>query len=91
MTITKPAQHHPVPAYQHHIERILEVIYEKGVVSMDDLASLKKEGRNTIRVVNKNTSSQLPTEELYTTKQAYEALINQIPYIIIRCYCNAVT
>ena len=66
----------PVPAYQHHIERILEVIYEKGVVSMDDLASLKKEGRNTIRVVNKNTSSQLPTEELYTTKQAYEALIN---------------
>ena len=66
----------PVPAYQLHIERILEVIYEKGVVSMDDLASLKKEGRNTIRVVNKNTSSQLPTEELYTTKQAYEALIN---------------
>lgn len=36
----------------------------------------EKEGRNTIRVVNKNTSSQLPTEELYTTKQAYEALIN---------------
>ena len=31
----------PVPAYQHQIERILEVIYEKGVVSMDDLASLK--------------------------------------------------
>ena len=36
----------PVPAYQHHIERILEVIYEKGVVSMDDLASLKKEAEN---------------------------------------------
>lgn len=66
----------PDPTYSHHIERMLRTIYEKGVMPVEQLAQLRKDSILSIQIVYKNTSILQSISEIYSTKQAYEALIN---------------
>ena len=66
----------PDPTYSHHIERMLRNIYEKGVMPVEQLAQLRKDSILSIQIVYKNTSILQSISEIYSTKQAYEALIN---------------
>lgn len=65
----------PVQAYPHHIERILQLIYEKGVFAPNDWEKLRKDSTRSIQLVDKNTSNQVAVSSLYSFKSAYEALI----------------
>lgn len=66
----------PVPAYAHHIERLLGVIYETGVIAPNDLFQLQQDSLRHIQAVNGNTSNLVAVDELYSFKKAYETLIN---------------
>ncbi len=66
----------PVAAYSHHIERLLRVIYEAGVIAPNDLEQIQKDSLNHIQMVDKNTSNQTEVKALYTFKRAYEMLVN---------------
>jgi hypothetical protein len=65
----------PNPTYRNHIERLLKEIYEQGVIGVNDLSNLRKDSFFHIRIVDRNISSQRDINNLYTIKQAYEALI----------------
>ncbi len=66
----------PAPVYRHHIERLLHLIYQAGLFAPDDYAVLQRDSISRLRIVEKNTSSQLYVDECFTYKQAYEQLIN---------------
>lgn len=66
----------PEASYAHHIERILKNIYEKGIISPEDLMQLNMDSLRSIQIVSKNTSSLQEIGELYSIKRAYEELIN---------------
>lgn len=66
----------PSPAYQHHVERLLHVIYQKGLISPTDYNRLLLDSIQQLRIVEHNTSSLLEVEEVMTYKRAYEQLIN---------------
>lgn len=65
----------PAPAYQHHIERLLKVVYEKGVFAPNDWEKLRKDSIRSIQLVDKNTANQVEVNSLYSFKTAYETLI----------------
>ena len=83
----------PDPTYPHYIERMLRSIYEKGVMPVEQLAQLRKDSILSIQIVYQNTSILQSISEIYSTKQAYEALINSdtIHYnkaLLQRCNLN---
>lgn len=63
-------------SYKHHIEHLLTIIYETGVISPNDLAQLRQDSLSRIQTVEQNTSNQMAVEDLYTFRQAYETLVN---------------
>mgnify|MGYP000113921881 FL=1 len=65
----------PAPAYQHHIERLLKLVYEKGVFAPNDWEKLRKDSVRSIQLVDKNTANQVDVSDLYSFKTAYETLI----------------
>lgn len=66
----------PVAAYQHHIERLLQLIYQEGLISPTDFNQLQQDSIHQIRIVEKNTSNLIGTNDIYTYKRAYEQMIN---------------
>lgn len=66
----------PVPAYAHHIERLLGVIYETGVIAPNDLSHLQQDSLRHIQAVSGNTANLIGVSELYSFKKAYETLVN---------------
>ncbi len=65
----------PDPSYLYHIERTLTALYNRGIVSVEDLANLRKDSILSIQVVTDNVSSLQSISEIRSTKQAYEELI----------------
>lgn len=65
----------PDIAYQLYIERTLKKIYEKGIISPEDLISLEEENQNSIQTIKGNASNLRNIADLYSVKQAYEELI----------------
>ena len=66
----------PDPTYPHYIEQKLKEIYEKGVMPVEQLAQLHKDSILSIQIVYQNTSILQSTSEIYSTKRAYEELVN---------------
>lgn len=58
--------------YVKHISDLLDSVYQHGVLSTEDYSRLKDEGRKTIRIVNGNQATQVPTSSLFSTRSAYE-------------------
>lgn len=65
----------PHPAYRQYLEKMLEKIYEAGIISPNDLSLLQKDTVGRIQIVDQNTSNLTDVEDVYTFKRAYELLI----------------
>lgn len=66
----------PVANYIRYIERGLEKIYENGILSGNDADLLAKDSIQSISMIDKNLGADKPVAQLYTTKKAYEELLN---------------
>ena len=66
----------PGPDYLRHIERTLKLIYERGVMSVQDAQILEEDSIQSIKLVDKNMATNQNTEQLFTVKGAYEYLLN---------------
>ena len=66
----------PDPTYPHYIEQKLKEIYRKGIMPVEQLARLHKDSILSIQIVYQNTSILQSISEIYSTKRAYEALVN---------------
>ena len=63
-------------AYLRYIERALTEIYTKGVMSGNDLKRLNEDSTKHILLVEQNIATSLPVSQFYSTKEAYEYLLN---------------
>ena len=66
----------PNPDYFRHIERTLKHIYSKGILSHQDDQLLKEDSIQSVLLVDKNVATSQETNQLFTTKGAYEYLLN---------------
>ena len=65
----------PFPHYRVHLERTLKQIYDKGVISPNDLAQLTQHKINKLQIVDQNISKEKMANEILSIKQAYETLV----------------
>ena len=63
-------------AYLRYIERALTEIYTKGVMSGNDLKRLNEDSTKHILLVEQNIATSQPVSQFYSTKEAYEYLLN---------------
>ena len=66
----------PSPDYYRHIERILKRIYERGILSANDVQFLAEDSISNISIVDKNVALPQSVDHLFTVKEAYEYLLN---------------
>lgn len=66
----------PSPAYQHHIERLLQVIYQEGIIAPTDYNHLLQDSLRQLRIVEHNVSHLQALHDVNTYKKAYERLID---------------
>lgn len=59
-----------------YITKQLEDIYTHGVVSVTDYERLKEDGTFNIRIFEGQNSMVQPTTEIFSTKTAYESILN---------------
>ena len=65
---------------QTFLKNKLEQIYAKGVISAEDLSELNGEARTKIHYILPNRlTRQIPVNELYTPKTAYEEILRDAP------------
>ena len=62
--------------YFRYIERNLKELYAQGIVSGNELGQLKEDSVHHILLIEQNTATSIPVGQLYTTKAAYEYLLN---------------
>ncbi len=67
----------PDPNYARYIEKSLREIYGQGIMSAENLSILRRNKINKIQMVNENTSMESDVNNLYTTKTAYQKIIDQ--------------
>lgn len=67
---------HPSTECIRHIDTVLKNIYERGVISNEDLNKLNKNQISSIMVIHHNTASSIPVSSLFTIKGAYEYMMN---------------
>jgi len=66
----------PSTDYIRHIERTLKRIYAQGILSVSDAQFLREDSINNIMIVDKNVATSSPVDQLFSTKAAYEFLLN---------------
>lgn len=69
-TFTNSAQ------YVRHIASLLGKIYDRGIIDADEADQLRSKGIRRIRVVNGNEAQSFPLSDIYTTRSAYEYIMN---------------
>ena len=62
--------------YFRYIERTLKELYAQGIVSGNELGQLKEDSVHHILLIEQNTATSIQVGQLYTTKAAYEYLLN---------------
>ena len=65
----------PGPDYIRHIERTLKRIYERGILNAEDARLLHEDSIQSVLLVEKNVATSQPTDQLFTSKEAYEYLL----------------
>ncbi len=63
--------------YVRHIVAMLDTVYLRGVLSTEEYGELKEKGYSSIRLVNKNTAVSTPVSKLFSTRSAYEYIMNK--------------
>ena len=66
----------PGTNYLRHIEHALSHIYERGILSANDAQILTEDSIQEVLLVDKNIAKSQPCKLLFTTKEAYEYLLN---------------
>ena len=66
----------PNPDYSRHIERALKYIYAKGILSVQDAQLLTADSIRNVNLVSQNVATSQEADQLFTTKKAYEYLLN---------------
>lgn len=73
----------PSPAwnreYTRYVERILEEIYETGIVSITDYQFVRNNYYATLMVMQNNIAIPRSTSELFTVKSAYSYILDNCP------------
>ena len=62
--------------YMRHIERSLKSLYSRGVISGSDLNELNEDSTSYIMLVEHNVARSVPVDQILSTKEAYEYLLN---------------
>lgn len=63
--------------YVRHIVAMLDTVYRYGLLSAEEYGSLKDKGYGSIRLVDNNTAVSVPVKFLFSTRSAYEYIMNQ--------------
>ena len=66
----------PGTNYLRQIEHTLNHIYERGILSANDAQILTEDSIQEVLLVDKNMAKSQPSKLLFTTKEAYEHLLN---------------
>ena len=66
----------PSPDYLRHIERTLKHVYENGILSHQDAQLLLEDSIQSVLLVDKNVATSQEANQLFTTKGAYEYVLN---------------
>lgn len=69
----------PADEYKKYITRKLNAIYASGIISVEELDKLSDAEKKEINVLTGNVAKAVPVSSLYTTKSAYEHIINNAP------------
>ncbi|MFV0469417.1 MAG: HD family phosphohydrolase [Dysgonomonas sp.] len=78
----KDAQSHNLDAqYVDYVKNKLTEIYKKGIISIDDYDQIEKSDNKLVKIINENDNVAVSYQlsELYTSKQAYQKLISEVP------------
>lgn len=83
----------PSADYLHHIEKILLEIYQAGIVSTEELNTLRKDSTSAVMIVNDKLANQRNLNKLYSVKNAYTYLLtadtlHYSPKILKQCSLN---
>jgi len=68
--------------YIRYIENQLRKFYDIGILSATDLEYLQKIKSGRINTVQNNMSEIRQVKDLYSTKSAYEAILNEAPFLL---------
>ena len=66
----------PYPIYRVHLEKMLKMIYDKGVISPNDYNQLSFHKVNKLQIVDDNVSKERLFDEVLSIKQAYKLLVS---------------
>ena len=75
--------------YTRYIVNQLQKFYDKGILPAGELDSLHREKPGRIYTVIYNVSEMKQVRELYSTKSAYEAILNEAPTALDRALLQA--
>lgn len=70
--------------YKKYIINELTNIYKTGIISADNIENLNSNGDSLIIILKENISNETHIGKLYTTKSAYEQIIQNAPQFIDR-------
>lgn len=64
--------------YIHHIAILLDTIYRRGILPVDDYARLHDEAQHkSIRIVDENMATSVPVSRLFSPRSAYHYIMNE--------------
>ncbi|MCD8235545.1 MAG: HDIG domain-containing protein [Prevotellaceae bacterium] len=63
--------------YVRHIVAMLDTVYRYGLLSAEEYGRLKDKGYGSIRLVDNNTAVSVPVKFLFSTRSAYEYIMNK--------------
>ena len=66
----------------NYVDKSLQDVYAKGIVSATDLELMQKESRTRIKVLNNSMAESVNLSTLLTVKTAYQTIINNAPKIV---------
>ena len=58
------------------LRKLITHVYEKGIISWNDLTTLTNSGYESLFIVDKHVGQENLIEDLFTTKTAYEYILN---------------
>lgn len=64
-----------VSMYIRHISAMLDSVYDRGVLSVADYNEIMERQYSNIRIVDKNNAVSVPVSQLFSTKTAYEYIM----------------
>jgi len=65
-----------VEIYKQHISTVLDTIYSHYLLSSENYNFLKDENIKTVRLISGNTAKHVPVKEIFSTRKAYEFIMN---------------